>query len=175
MNRNSNTVGFVSPVATGTASVTLGGSGFTCSRGVLGGRSEVRCGVAKRGAAWRTRRESKAFSTVRCTATTMDVTSETFDAEVLSCDIPVVVDFYAPWCGPCKLMTPLMDWAAAEYDGQVKMVKIDTEENDGFVKQFEIYGLPTFAVFINGDARAIQEGAMSKAVFSQYIQKHAFS
>lgn len=68
-----------------------------------------------------------------------------------------------------------MDWAAAEYEGRVKMVKIDTEVNNSFVKRYGIYGLPTFAVFVEGEARGVQEGAMSKPVFQKYIEDHAFS
>lgn len=112
---------------------------------------------------------------MRALATTSEVTEDTFEAEVLQSSLPVVVDFYASWCGPCKLMTPLMDWAAAEYEGRVKLVKVDTEHHESFVKRYEIYGLPTFAVFVGGEARGVQEGAMSKTVFKAYIEKHAFS
>lgn len=68
-----------------------------------------------------------------------------------------------------------MDWAAAEYEGRVKMVKIDTESNESFVKRYSIYGLPTFAVFVEGEARGVQEGAMTKPVFQKYIDDYAFS
>lgn len=66
-----------------------------------------------------------------------------------------------------------MDWAAAEFEGKVKLVKIDTEANESFVKTYEIYGLPTFAVFVDGEARGLHEGAMSKVVFKDYIAEHA--
>lgn len=86
--------------------------------------------------------------------------------------LPVLVDFYAEWCGPCKLVAPLMDWAAAEFDGQLKVVKIDTEKNERFVNDYTIRGLPTFAVFKNGTAYGLREGAMGKAELERYITEY---
>lgn len=85
----------------------------------------------------------------------------------------MLVDFYSPSCAPCKLCAPLVSWAATEFEGKVKVVKVDTEEHSAFVNQFTIRGLPTFAMFKGGEGSGFQEGAMGKKVLTDYIKKHA--
>jgi thioredoxin 1 len=93
-------------------------------------------------------------------------------APLVAQDVPVLVDFYAAWCGPCKLVAPLMEWAASEYSGRLKVVKIDTEIHGRFVNRYGIHGLPTFAVFRNGEAFGVQEGALGKKGLQEYILTH---
>mmetsp|Transcript_35975 Transcript_35975/g.87930 ORF Transcript_35975/g.87930 Transcript_35975/m.87930 type:complete len:160 (-) Transcript_35975:63-542(-) len=91
------------------------------------------------------------------------VEEKDFDAEVLKSDVPVLVDFYAVWCGPCKLVAPLMDLVANEYDGKLKVVKVDTEKAPSFVKKYKIQGLPTLTVFKDGEVLKDNEGAIGKS------------
>eukprot|EP00177_Eucheuma_denticulatum_P003337 GFKZ01006028.1.p1 GENE.GFKZ01006028.1~~GFKZ01006028.1.p1 ORF type:complete len:173 (+),score=26.71 GFKZ01006028.1:210-728(+) len=109
---------------------------------------------------------------IRATAVPIEVEESNFEAEVLQSDVPVLVDFYAPWCGPCKLVAPLMDWVANEFEGLLKVVKVDTDKNESFVGTYNIHGLPTFAVFKDGKATGIKEGAMGKAVLENYIMEY---
>mmetsp|Transcript_12682 Transcript_12682/g.27657 ORF Transcript_12682/g.27657 Transcript_12682/m.27657 type:complete len:166 (-) Transcript_12682:740-1237(-) len=85
---------------------------------------------------------------------------------------PILVDFFAVWCGPCKLMAPLMDWAVSLYGDKLKVVKIDTEKNPSFVKQYKIYGLPTLVIFKDGESVAQVEGAMSKQAIQDFISEN---
>lgn len=102
----------------------------------------------------------------------VDVTADTFDAEVMESDVPVLVDMYAEWCGPCKLVAPLMDLIATNLAGKLKVVKIDTEQYPTFVKKYKVHGLPTFMVVKNGEVLNIQEGAMGKAKLYEYVHTH---
>lgn len=163
---------FITAPGSGFASCAFGSesSSFTCTRK---GRSVVGS-TPLPGAGKTVGRPYRGFTLeVSATAVPVEVSEDTFEAEVLQSELPVLVDFYAVWCGPCKLVSPLMDWAAAAYEGKVKVVKVDTERNESFVKKYGIYGLPTFAVFIEGDAKNVQEGAMAKPALKQYVQKHA--
>eukprot|EP00170_Pyropia_yezoensis_P003265 contig_13623_g3272 len=98
----------------------------------------------------------------------VDVTADTFDAE----DVAVLVDMYAEWCGPCKLVAPLMDLIAMNLAGKLKVVKIDTEQYPSFVKKYKVHGLPTFMVVKNGEVLNIQEGAMRKAKLYENVHTH---
>lgn len=102
----------------------------------------------------------------------VDVTADTFDAEVMESDVPVLVDMYAEWCGPCKLVAPLMDLLATDLAGKLKVVKIDTEQYPTFVKKYKVHGLPTFMVVKAGEVINIQEGAMGKAKLIEYVHTH---
>lgn len=77
-------------------------------------------------------------------------TDENFEAEVLKSDIPVLVDFYADWCGPCKMMAPVLEKLAEEFQGKVKIGKCDTEENMQLAQQYRITSIPAFIVFQEG-------------------------
>ena len=88
-------------------------------------------------------------------------TDENFETEVLKSDIPVLVDFYADWCGPCKMMAPVLEKLAEEFQGKVKIGKCDTEENMQLVQQYRITNIPAFIVFEEGKPVDKFIGAMS--------------
>ena len=80
----------------------------------------------------------------------MKFTTENFEAEVLKSDIPVLVDFYAEWCGPCKMMGPLVDKMAAKYEGKVKIVKVDIDESMDLAQEYRIMSVPNMVIFQKG-------------------------
>jgi len=98
----------------------------------------------------------------------LDVTDATFDSEVISSDRPVVVDFWAPWCGPCKAIAPVLSALAAEHEG-VKFVKIDIDENPGVASRYGILSIPTVMVFDGGEPKETVVGARPRAHFEQVI------
>ncbi|GJQ13258.1 hypothetical protein GpartN1_g5049.t1 [Galdieria partita] len=104
--------------------------------------------------------------------TVIEVEDTNFEQEVLQSQVPVLVDFHADWCGPCKLVTPLLDWLVSEYSGKLKVVKIDTDKNPRYVKQYDVRGLPTLIIFQSGQLVASSEGALGKKGIQQYIEKH---
>ena len=81
------------------------------------------------------------------------VTDQTFKTEVLQSDLPVVVDFWAPWCGPCRMMSPIIDAAAEALAGKVKFVKVNTDENAEFAGQYGVMAIPTMIVFRGGEEK----------------------
>jgi thioredoxin 1 len=100
---------------------------------------------------------------------TVAATDATFDAEVVQSATPVVVDFWAPWCGPCKTIGPALEELAAEYGSQVKIVKVNVDENPGVASRFGVRGLPTLLVFKNGDPVANKTGAAAKPALKSWI------
>lgn len=88
------------------------------------------------------------------------VTDASFENEVLKSSEPVVVDFYAEWCGPCKAMAPALDQVAKEMAGKVKVVKIDVDQNPGITQKYRIQAMPTLMVFKDGKVAAQQVGAL---------------
>lgn len=90
------------------------------------------------------------------------VTDEKFEAEVLKADLPVLVDFWAPWCGPCKAMNPILEELEQEMGSKVKFVKINVDENGVTPEKFNVLSIPTFIVFKNGEAVKSFVGARSK-------------
>ncbi len=81
----------------------------------------------------------------------LEVTKDTFDNEVKNADVPVLVDFWAPWCGPCRALAPVIDELAVEFDGKAKIVKINTDENTELAQQYRISGIPSLLFFKGGE------------------------
>ena len=99
------------------------------------------------------------------------VSDATFDAEVLKSDLPVLVDFWAEWCGPCKMIAPVLDEIAGEYEGKLKVCKVDVDANPDIPPKFGIRGIPTLIMFKGGKLAATKVGALSKSQLVAFIQE----
>jgi len=99
----------------------------------------------------------------------INVTDSTFEQEVLSSDIPVLLDYWAEWCGPCKMIAPILNDIADEYSGKIKVAKINIDENPGTPAKFGVRGIPTLMIFKSGSIEATKVGAMSKSQLSAFI------
>ena len=99
------------------------------------------------------------------------ITDAEFEQEVLKADLPVVVDFWAEWCGPCKIVSPILEGLAEEYDGKIKFVKLDTEENFATPESYGILSLPTMMVFKEGQQIERITGARSRGDLKRYLDK----
>lgn len=100
---------------------------------------------------------------------TIQITDAQFSEEVLNSDIPVVVDFWAPWCGPCKMIAPVLEDVAAEYAGKVKVVKINVDENTETAPKYNVRGIPTLLVVKGGEVVATKVGAVSKSQLVDFV------
>ena len=99
-------------------------------------------------------------------------TDASFDQDVLKSSTPVLVDFWAEWCGPCRMIAPVLEQLAAETAGKLKVVKLNVDENPETPPKFSIRGIPTLILFKNGQPAATQVGAVHKAQLTAFVQPH---
>ena len=100
------------------------------------------------------------------------VTDDTFEPEVLKSDTPVLVDYWAEWCGPCKMIAPILDEVAKEYAGKLKIAKLNVDDNQATPPKYGIRGIPTLMLFKNGNVEATKVGAVSKSQLTAFIDSH---
>jgi thioredoxin 1 len=97
------------------------------------------------------------------------LSDDTFQKEVIESDIPVLVDYWAEWCGPCKMIAPILDNLVSEYDGKLKIAKLNIDENPQIPTKFGIRGIPTLMIFKDGNPEATKVGALSKSQLTAFI------
>ena len=97
------------------------------------------------------------------------ITDNTFEAEVLKAEQPVLVDYWAEWCGPCRMIAPILDDVAAAYAGRVKICKLNVDENQATPPKYGIRGIPTLMLFRNGNVEATKVGALSKSQLVAFL------
>ncbi len=100
------------------------------------------------------------------------LSDDSFEEEVLKSDTPVLVDYWAEWCGPCKMIAPILDEIADEYDGKVKIAKLNIDENPGTPPKYGIRGIPTLMLFKNGEVEATKVGALSKSQLTAFLDQN---
>jgi thioredoxin 1 len=100
-----------------------------------------------------------------------ELTGADFDAEVLQSDIPVLVDFWAPWCGPCRMMGPILDAVAEKYDGRVKVGKVNVDEAGDLAGKYGVRSIPTLIIFKGGEQADMVVGAVPEAELTQRLDR----
>jgi thioredoxin 1 len=100
------------------------------------------------------------------------VTDDSFEQEVLQASDPVLVDYWADWCGPCKMIAPVLDEIADEYDGKIRVAKINIDENPNTPPRYGIRGIPTLMLFKRGEVEATKVGAVSKSQLTAFIDSN---
>ena len=99
-------------------------------------------------------------------------TDASFETDVVDSDLPVLVDFWAEWCGPCKAIAPLLSDLATQYDGKLKIVKLDVDANPTTPPKFGVRGIPTLIIFKDGQVQATQVGMLNKSELATFIDEH---
>ena len=105
-------------------------------------------------------------------STAAQVTDSSFKQEVLDSDVPVLVDFWAPWCGPCRMVAPVVDEISEQYKGQIKVVKVNTDENPQVASQYGIRSIPTLMIFKGGLKVDMVVGAVPKTTLATTLEKY---
>jgi thioredoxin 1 len=105
------------------------------------------------------------------TTTITELTEETFDEEVGASDVPLVVDFWAEWCGPCRMVAPVLEQIAAENAGRLRVAKLDVDDAPGIARRFQIMSIPTLMVFHDGVAKKRLVGAKGKSQLLQELEE----
>ena len=100
----------------------------------------------------------------------LHVTDASFESDVLQSEVPALVDFWAAWCGPCKMIAPLVDEISEEYAGKIKVCKMDVDSNPETSVKFNVRGIPTLLIFKNGNIEATKVGALSKAQLVEFVE-----
>lgn len=106
---------------------------------------------------------------------TLEFTDASFDQDVLNSDVPVLVDFWAEWCGPCRMMTPTVDAIADEYQGRLKVGKLNVDENNQTAMRYQVRGIPMLLVFKGGKVVDQRVGAMGKSDLQKLVDAHVSS
>ncbi len=102
----------------------------------------------------------------------LNVTDDSFETEVLKSEKPVLIDFWAEWCGPCKVLGPIIDDVAPEFEGKVRFTKINIDENPNTAPKYGIRGIPTIMIFKNGDLAATNVGVLTKSELTNFLNEN---
>ena len=101
-----------------------------------------------------------------------DIDSNNFESEVLKSPIPVIIDMWAVWCGPCRMYSPIIEDVSNDYDGKVKFFKLNVDENEAIAAKYKIMSIPTTLLFVNGEVKAMNIGAVSREYLKTWIERN---
>ncbi len=102
----------------------------------------------------------------------VNATDASFETDVLKAEGPVLVDYWAPWCGPCKMVAPILDELASEYQGRLTIVKVNVDDNPATAQKFGVRGIPTLSLFKGGSVEATKVGALSKSQLTAFLDSN---